>query len=547
MPVLRAFIRETLRWRPPVPTGIPHESTEDDMFDGYRTPKGSPLDQFPAITGYSQFEYGKRTCQGQKLTEADLFVGIGSIAWLFSINIDPRETGPIRSVPPPAYAKGQTARTQSDTQRHDPTMLFSGLLIAKPLPFKFELKIRIQNDVNFDFLGLKTFTLNHYDSPPLLQGCKSFGSSSSAVSAESTATPTDDATSAATTGGATAPATTGDADATPTAEQTTADPTSDGSAMPTTTDDSASTTPLASDTVTTPTTDSTAPTTTNDAASTADVASQGSTDTPTTTIPTPEATSAGKSGSSERRRSTFMRRDNLTVSASSDDEVIANDTEDTFDATDNSDETNDVVSDNSSSADSAEFEADGNEALSLSADQQTEDGITFDTLIHIQKTFQFVPGTDGNLYTVSYTAGSPSDAGLFAESQNVIIGDDEERVLHYYPDKMAAYNVSRIRFNSGSEIPKTADAIALSPIDYDNSDGTPSAYFAVTTKKDVYSLVHCNFANGADSKIFVVNDQSGIDTLQNNANVKFTITGAPVKDCSPLAIVSGGNGTVSAS
>ncbi|CAD0108013.1 unnamed protein product [Aureobasidium uvarum] len=388
--------------------------------------------------------------------------------------------------------------------------------------------------------------------------CKSFGSSSSAVSAESSATPTEDPTSAATTGEATAPATTGDADATPTAGQTTvdgtpttgqttADLTSDGSAMPTTTDDSASTNPIASDAVTTPTADSTAPTTTNDAASTADVTSQGSTDIPSTTTPAPEATSAGESGSVERRRAPFVRRDNSTMSTSSDDEVIANDTEDTFDATDNSDETNDAVSDDSSSADGTEFEADSNEALSLSADQQTEDGITFDTLIDIQKTFQVVPGTDGNLYTASYTAGSPSDAGLFASSQNVIIGDDEERVLHYYPDEMAAYNVSRIRLSSGSEIPKTADAIALSPIDYDNSDGTPSAYFAVTTKKDVYSLVLCNFANGADSKIFIVNDQSGIDTLQNNANVKFTVTGAPVKYCSPLAIVSGGNGTVSAS
>ncbi|KAI4724434.1 cytochrome P450 [Aureobasidium sp. EXF-10728] len=194
MPVLRAFIRETLRWRPPVPTGIPHESTEDDMFDGYHIPKGSvfhplewsisrdpslypdpdawnprrwldpafptyrePLDQFPAITGYSQFGYGKRTCQGQKLTEADLFVGIGSIAWLFSINSDPHEKEPVEggvekvdvegttnpeTVPPPAYATGQTAPTREDAQRHDPTMLFSGLLIAKPLPFKFELKIR---------------------------------------------------------------------------------------------------------------------------------------------------------------------------------------------------------------------------------------------------------------------------------------------------------------------------------------------------------------------------------------------------------------------
>ncbi|KAG9814128.1 cytochrome P450, partial [Aureobasidium melanogenum] len=43
MPVLRAFIRETMRWRPPVPTGIPHESVKDDIYEGYFIPAGSVM------------------------------------------------------------------------------------------------------------------------------------------------------------------------------------------------------------------------------------------------------------------------------------------------------------------------------------------------------------------------------------------------------------------------------------------------------------------------------------------------------------------------
>lgn len=43
LPFLRAVIRECLRWRPPVPTGIPHYLTEDDEWNGYHIPKGSTM------------------------------------------------------------------------------------------------------------------------------------------------------------------------------------------------------------------------------------------------------------------------------------------------------------------------------------------------------------------------------------------------------------------------------------------------------------------------------------------------------------------------
>src|ERR1700753_1771384 len=45
-----------------------------------------PLTQYPNILNMTQFGYGRRTCQGQTVTEADLLVGIGSIAWLFNIS-----------------------------------------------------------------------------------------------------------------------------------------------------------------------------------------------------------------------------------------------------------------------------------------------------------------------------------------------------------------------------------------------------------------------------------------------------------------------------
>ncbi|TIA38080.1 cytochrome P450 [Aureobasidium pullulans] len=136
MPVLRAFIRETLRWRPPVPTGIPHESVKDDIYEGYLIPAGSvmhplewsisrdpevfpepdafnpmrwletkyptyqePLTKYPTITQYSQFGYGRRICAGMGVAEADLFVGIGSLAWMFSLSASDAEAEKAAELP----------------------------------------------------------------------------------------------------------------------------------------------------------------------------------------------------------------------------------------------------------------------------------------------------------------------------------------------------------------------------------------------------------------------------------------------------------------
>lgn len=47
LPILRACIKETMRWKPNVPTGVAHEAEQDDFYNGWFIPKGSrilPLD-----------------------------------------------------------------------------------------------------------------------------------------------------------------------------------------------------------------------------------------------------------------------------------------------------------------------------------------------------------------------------------------------------------------------------------------------------------------------------------------------------------------------
>ena len=43
LPILRACIKETMRWRPTVPTGAPHEVERDDWDKDYFIPKGSRM------------------------------------------------------------------------------------------------------------------------------------------------------------------------------------------------------------------------------------------------------------------------------------------------------------------------------------------------------------------------------------------------------------------------------------------------------------------------------------------------------------------------
>lgn len=47
LPTLRACIKESMRWRPNVPTGVAHETEQEDYYKGYFIPKGTrilPLD-----------------------------------------------------------------------------------------------------------------------------------------------------------------------------------------------------------------------------------------------------------------------------------------------------------------------------------------------------------------------------------------------------------------------------------------------------------------------------------------------------------------------
>jgi len=138
-PVVRAVIRETFRWRSPLPMGVPHVSERDDVYEGYHIPKGSvvfslewqvlpytsakeslivfrainrdssiypnpeafkperwldpkyptykePLAYHPSLKGHSGFGWGRRACPGQDHSEIVHFTVISMILWSCQIS-----------------------------------------------------------------------------------------------------------------------------------------------------------------------------------------------------------------------------------------------------------------------------------------------------------------------------------------------------------------------------------------------------------------------------------------------------------------------------
>ncbi|KAH7631596.1 cytochrome P450 [Sordaria sp. MPI-SDFR-AT-0083] len=165
LPLLRAVVKEVIRWRPPVPTGIPHAIEKDDVYEGYFIPAGAtihalewaitrdettypdaetfnpsrfllpsfpqtyrePLTTYPNLSGFSQFGFGRRTCQGVPIVEQDLFLTMGGMAWALTIT---KKTDPVTGQPLPVHWNDYTP-----------------LLIAKPCRFPFDAVPRDKHKV----------------------------------------------------------------------------------------------------------------------------------------------------------------------------------------------------------------------------------------------------------------------------------------------------------------------------------------------------------------------------------------------------------------
>ncbi|KAG2337220.1 cytochrome P450 [Suillus weaverae] len=117
MPYLDAILHEVLRWYPLAPLGIPHATSNDDVYDGYFIPKGSKSyeSRLPALSqdedtypdasrfdpsrhltvdgklkdlfvNHFAFGHGRRTCPGRWFAENGLWVAAAAILAVLRID-----------------------------------------------------------------------------------------------------------------------------------------------------------------------------------------------------------------------------------------------------------------------------------------------------------------------------------------------------------------------------------------------------------------------------------------------------------------------------
>lgn len=144
LPLTAAFINEVLRWRPIVIGGMAHSNLEEDMYMGYRIPKGSivlgshwsiHMDEMvygdprifrpqrwiedPKLPNVA-FGFGRRVCTGQHIARLSLYFAISRVLWAFSIRPAIDNAGMEIEVDDMAFTDYFVVRPQTFKARFEP-------------------------------------------------------------------------------------------------------------------------------------------------------------------------------------------------------------------------------------------------------------------------------------------------------------------------------------------------------------------------------------------------------------------------------------------
>ncbi|KAF2702973.1 cytochrome P450, partial [Pleomassaria siparia CBS 279.74] len=150
LPYIMATMKETHRWHPVAPMGLPHTSTAEDTCNGYRIPKGAMLmpntwwfthdpsvypdpmtfrpERFIATPTHTPepdprnfiFGYGRRICPGRYVADNALFITIAQTLSVFNVSKPVDEIGNVV----------------------EPKLEFEPGMVSHPVPYKAQIKPR---------------------------------------------------------------------------------------------------------------------------------------------------------------------------------------------------------------------------------------------------------------------------------------------------------------------------------------------------------------------------------------------------------------------
>jgi hypothetical protein len=144
-------------------------------------------------------------------------------------------------------------------------------------------------------------------------------------------------------------------------------------------------------------------------------------------------------------------------------------------------------------------------------------------------------GADGNLWLGTAAVHLMSPITNFASANDVIAGD-ATRLLHWYPDTMTQFGISRIRLADLDHMPLTSQAITLVPTTY--SGGAKPMYVATDTLGKTYFLAWCGYPDQGAKVVLVQDPNGGLNTLRNNEEARWTVLGGIPGECNLLGLNS---------
>ncbi|KAF2024430.1 cytochrome P450 [Setomelanomma holmii] len=93
LPHMSAVMKEVLRWRPFIQTGVPHMLQKDNEYEGYRFPPApkrfANSDLNNPLKGHWQFGAGRRVCVGYNVGANNIWLAVACLLYCFVVNQDP--------------------------------------------------------------------------------------------------------------------------------------------------------------------------------------------------------------------------------------------------------------------------------------------------------------------------------------------------------------------------------------------------------------------------------------------------------------------------